>query len=113
MWFTPRIETLPYSGDLWPPRQRLEEDWQDLLVTLSFGGVNLVMVGLAVLGLLAWRRQLAFADLLLTWILLRTASLTTVETPEPRYVLECYPAVFVLAALGAVALRQRFSPARV
>ena len=112
MWFTPRIETLPYSGELWPPRQRWAEDWQDFLVTLAFGVINLILVGLALSGLLVWRRQLAFADLLLVWILLRTAFLTTVETPEPRYVLECYPAVFVLAALGAVAIRQRFFPAR-
>ena len=112
MWFTPRIETLPYSGDLWPPRLRLKEDWRDFLVTVSFGGISLVLVGLAVLGLLAWRRQLAFADLLLTWIVVRTTFLTTVETPEPRYVLECYPAVFVLAGLGAVAIRRRFFTAR-
>ena len=60
------------------------------------------------LGLLAWRRQLAYADLLLAWILLRTAYLTTVETPEPRYVLECFPALFVLAGLGITALQERF-----
>jgi 4-amino-4-deoxy-L-arabinose transferase-like glycosyltransferase len=113
LWFTPRVEILPYSGDLWPPRQRLEEDWQDFLVTVSFGGTNLLLLALAGWGLLAWRRQLAFADLLLAWILLRTAFFTTVETPEPRYVLECYPAVFVLAALGLGAIRWRFFPAKV
>ena len=110
MWFTPRIETLEYSGNLWPLRQRLEEDWRDFLVTISFGGSNLVIIGLAVLGLLAWRKQLAFVDLLLVWILLRTAYLTTIETPEPRYVLEGYPAVFVLAAMGCLALQRRFFP---
>jgi hypothetical protein len=35
--------------------------------------------------------------LLLGFILLRTAFLTTIETPEPRYVLVCFPAVFALA----------------
>jgi len=29
---------------------------------------------------------------------LRTAFLTTVETPEPRYVLVCFPALIALAA---------------
>jgi hypothetical protein len=36
--------------------------------------------------------------LLVSFILLRTAFLTTIETPEPRYVLVCYPAVMALAA---------------
>ncbi len=111
MWFTPRVETLEYMGDLWASLHRLDEDWEDFAVSLTFGGINLVLVGLAVLGVLAWRGQLAFLDLLLAWILLRTAFLTTVETPEPRYVLECFPAVFVLAAFGALALRARFRPA--
>ena len=41
------------------------------------------------------------AWLLVAFILIRTAFLTTVETPEPRYVLECFPA---LLALGAARL---------
>ena len=36
--------------------------------------------------------------LLATFILLRTAFLTTLETPEPRYALVCYPALLALAA---------------
>jgi len=36
--------------------------------------------------------------LLAAFALLRTAFLTTLETPEPRYVLVCFP---VLLALGA------------
>jgi hypothetical protein len=107
MWFTPRVETLAYSGDLWPPREMFEDDWRDFTVSFSLAGINVLLIGLAGLGLLAWRR-LAYADLLLAWILLRTAYLTTIETPEPRYVIECYPALFVFAALGAVALRKRF-----
>jgi hypothetical protein len=70
--------------------------------------MNVILIGLAGLGLFAWRKQLAYADLLLAWILLRTAYLTTVETPEPRYVLECYPALFVFAALGVIAIGRRF-----
>jgi hypothetical protein len=36
--------------------------------------------------------------LLATFVLLRTAFLTTLETPEPRYVLVCYPALLALGA---------------
>jgi hypothetical protein len=35
---------------------------------------------------------------LIVFILLRTAFLTTLETPEPRYVLVCFPALIALAA---------------
>jgi hypothetical protein len=37
--------------------------------------------------------------LLLAYILVRTAFLTTVEAPEPRYVVTCYPAVLALITL--------------
>jgi hypothetical protein len=36
--------------------------------------------------------------LLLTFVLLRSAFLGSIENPEPRYTLEMYPAVIVLAA---------------
>ena len=37
--------------------------------------------------------------LLLAYFLVRTAFLTTVEAPEPRYVVSCYPGVLALIAL--------------
>jgi hypothetical protein len=36
--------------------------------------------------------------LLLTFVILRTLFLGTLENPEPRYTLECYPIVIILAA---------------
>jgi hypothetical protein len=36
--------------------------------------------------------------LLVCFLLLRSAFLGTLENPEPRYTLECYPVVIVLAA---------------
>jgi 4-amino-4-deoxy-L-arabinose transferase-like glycosyltransferase len=63
--------------------------------------MNALYVALALWG--AWRLwnensglRLAVA-LLLGFVLLRTAFLTTLETPEPRYVLECFPAILALA----------------
>ncbi|MGB7226557.1 MAG: hypothetical protein WBD26_02305 [Candidatus Acidiferrales bacterium] len=47
----------------------------------------------------AWRcRKDPAAMMLVAFIVIRTAFLTTIETPEPRYVLECFPAVFALGA---------------
>jgi hypothetical protein len=37
--------------------------------------------------------------MVLGFVLLRSAFLGTLENPEPRYTLECYPVVIVLAAL--------------
>ncbi len=34
MWFTPRMELLPYSGQIWPLRSEWRDDRQDLLATL-------------------------------------------------------------------------------
>jgi hypothetical protein len=36
--------------------------------------------------------------LLVCFLLLRSAFLGTLENPEPRYTLECYPAIIVLAS---------------
>ncbi len=99
LWLTPRIELLPYTGELWPPGEKWEEDPVDFTVTVAFGLLNLVYLGLALAG--AWRcRECPGTGLLLAFVLVRTAFLTQVETPEPRYVLECFPAVLALAAAG-------------
>jgi hypothetical protein len=101
IWFTPRIELLPFSGQLFPLRAAWREDPIDFSVTLGFFLLNASYVALALWG--AWRisresyaLRLAVA-LLLGYILLRTAFLTTIETPEPRYVLVCFPAILALA----------------
>jgi Dolichyl-phosphate-mannose-protein mannosyltransferase len=98
LWFTPRIELLPYSGRLWPMRVEWEDDRPDFLVTLGLVMVNFIYLALALTG--AWRaRRRPGAAFLIAFIIIRTAFFTKfVETPEPRYVLECFPAVIALAA---------------
>jgi 4-amino-4-deoxy-L-arabinose transferase-like glycosyltransferase len=98
LWFTPRIELLPYSGHLWPMRVEWEDDRPDLLVTLSLVIVNFIYLAMALIGAWMARRQPGVA-FLIAFIIIRTAFFTRfVETPEPRYVLECFPAVIALAA---------------
>ncbi len=99
LWFTPRIELLPYSGRLWPPGRRWEDDPVDFSVTLGFGLLNFLYVGLALAGAWRWRNRPGVA-LLAAFILVRTMYLTHLETPEPRYLVECFPAVLALAALA-------------
>jgi hypothetical protein len=102
MWFTPRIELLPFSGTVFPLAQSWEDDPIDLSVTAGLFLLNIGYIALALWGaVLLWRQAPAARGtiaLLATFILLRTAFLTTLETPEPRYVLMCYPALLALAA---------------
>ncbi len=101
IWFTPRIELLPFSGQVFPVRESWREDPIDLTVTLSYFVLNALYVALALWGgWRVWRENSALGlavGLLLGYVLLRTAFLTTLETPEPRYVLVCFPAILALA----------------
>jgi hypothetical protein len=98
LWFTPRLELLPYSGHLRPVRVEWEDDRPDFVVTLALVVVNIIYLGMALVGGWMARRHPGVA-LLVVFIIIRTAFFTTfVETPEPRYVLECFPAVIALAA---------------
>ncbi len=91
IWFTPRIELLPVSGHVFPLTQMREDDPVDQEVTSLLFLLNLFL----------WRSKTAARPVvafLALFILLRTAFLTTLETPEPRYVLVCFPALIALAA---------------
>jgi hypothetical protein len=107
LWFTPRIELIPVSGTVFPLRQSWQDDRIDQSVTAGLFLLNIAYVALAIWGAVRlWRRSIAVRPalgVLIVFIVLRTAFLTTLETPEPRYVLVCFPALIALAA-------QVFSP---
>ncbi len=101
IWFTPRIELLPVSGHVFPLAYMREEDPADQRVTILIFSINLLYVGLGIWGgwkLWKWRRARGAVVLLMFYIVVRTGFLTTLETPEPRYVLECFPALIAMAA---------------
>jgi len=97
LWFTPHIELLPYSGELWPPGRRWRSNPTDFSVTLGLGILNIILIGLVVAG--AWRcgskPGLALA---IVFLGIRTAFLTQRHTIEPRYMIVCIPIVLALAA---------------
>jgi 4-amino-4-deoxy-L-arabinose transferase-like glycosyltransferase len=98
MWFTPRVELLQNTSPLRPVSSEWEDDRRDFLVTLGLALLNFAYAALALAG--AWmvrgRPGVAFAIL---FVLVRTAFIAYfIETPEPRYVLECFPVVLALAA---------------
>lgn len=110
IWFTPRIELIPFSGNVFPLRQNWEDDRMDQSVTAGFFLLNLIYLILALLG--GWklwksssRTRLALLPIA-SYFILRTAFLTTVEAPEPRYVLVCFPAILALAAASFATRRK-------
>ena len=101
IWFTPRIELLPVAGHVFPLRATHQFDPVDQRVTILLFFLNILYLALALLGALRLRHSSAARAVLaffFFYILVRTAFLTTLETPEPRYVLVCFPALIALAA---------------
>jgi 4-amino-4-deoxy-L-arabinose transferase-like glycosyltransferase len=93
MWLRPRTETLPSDTRWW----EFDDDPEWLALALILGIVNLLCVGAAFAGLLRGRFA-PHLGLVLTFVVLRSAFLGTLENPEPRYTLECYPVVIILVA---------------
>jgi 4-amino-4-deoxy-L-arabinose transferase-like glycosyltransferase len=93
MWLRPRTETLPSDTRWW----EFDDDPEWLVLAVGLGIINLVYVGAALAGLVRGRFA-PHRGLLLTFVILRSAFLGTLENPEPRYTLECYPVLIVLAA---------------
>jgi hypothetical protein len=141
IWFSPRIELLPISGNVFPLAQMYDEDPADQAFTILLFLLNILYIALAVAGAVKlwrsrdrqspdwrssearspeekdaptvvpgpavndaltggtkWRGARPAVAFLILFVLLRTAFLTTLETPEPRYVLVCFPILIALAA---------------
>jgi 4-amino-4-deoxy-L-arabinose transferase-like glycosyltransferase len=93
MWLRPRTEMMPCSTRWW----EFDEPRQWLAAGMVMGILNLAYIGAGLLGLVRG----GFASslkLLLLFVVLRSIFLGTLENPEPRYTMECYPVLIVLAA---------------
>jgi 4-amino-4-deoxy-L-arabinose transferase-like glycosyltransferase len=91
MWLRPRTEALPLDSHWW----RFHGDPNDAWIGVLLGAINLAYLIAAVIG--AARKRVAYAGLFFLWIALRCGFLATLENPEPRYTLECFPVVCVFA----------------
>jgi len=94
MWMRPRVENLPIDLDWWVyahHHAETEFSW-------AYAGLNAVYLLLGVTGLCLRPR---FWIPLVAYMILRSALLLTVEAPEARYTLECFP---MLIAGGGVAI---------
>ena len=100
LWLRPRTEMLPIDPHWWT---LLEDDppqflWSALLFAVNSFYVIAAMVALA-------RGKVRYASLFIAFAIVRTAFLAWMPNPEPRYVLECYPALIAIA--GAAFARKR------
>jgi hypothetical protein len=93
MWLRPRVETLNIPLRWWQYAQHPAAT----RVALFYGALNLAYLLAAFLGALRWPR---LAGSMVALIALRSLLLATLEAPEPRYTLECFPVVIVLAAVA-------------
>lgn len=99
LWLRPRTEMLPIDPHWWRLR---EDDPPQFWSAVALGAINLFYVLAALVALR--KGQVRYAALFLAFALLRTAFLAWMPNPEPRYALECYPALLAMA--GAAFVRE-------
>jgi len=92
MWLRPRTELLGLDTHWWD----FESSLKDSAISIALGLLNLALVAAALVG--AVRGRVRHLAMFAGWILLRSALLATLPAPEPRYTLECFPVLFLLAA---------------
>ncbi len=96
MWFRPRIEYMKIPLDWW----RFGAHPWNSLRAYAMGALNVVYLALACVGLWRWRRAGVVVWSMVAFVALRCALLLTIDNSEPRYTMECYPVVILLAALA-------------
>jgi len=93
MWLRPRTEILWIEMRWWDHYHHPEES--DFCI--AYAGLNLAYLIAAILGGL---RKPLLIGVMAAFVLLRCGLLLTLEAPEPRYTLECFPVVIALAAIA-------------
>jgi 4-amino-4-deoxy-L-arabinose transferase-like glycosyltransferase len=94
MWLRPRTELLPPDVRWW----EFNDETSSSIMAVGLGLLNLGYVGLAFVGVIRHRSAVRYAGLLLVFVVVRSLFLGSLENPEPRYTLECYPVVMVFAS---------------
>ena len=93
MWLRPRVENLNIDLDWWV----YSHHYSETRFSWAYAGLNAAYLLLAFAGLCFRPRYWPWMVL---YFVLRSVLLMTIEAPEPRYTLECFPMVFALAGIG-------------
>jgi hypothetical protein len=100
MWLRPRVENLPIDLDWWVyAYHHAETRFSWACVALNAIYLLLGFAGLCLRPRFWWA--------MLAYMLLRSALLLTVEAPEARYTIECFPMLFALGGVAIAAGIQR------
>jgi hypothetical protein len=102
MWLRPRVESLYDDLDWWNYASHPVES----LVSWACVGLNALYLLLGLAGLCLRPR---FWGWMLAYMALRSCLLMTVEAPEARYTLECFPMLFALGGIAASAVFRRMA----
>jgi hypothetical protein len=100
MWFRPRVENLNIDLDWWV----YSHHHQETRFSWACAALNALYLLLAAIGL--WLRP-QYWKAMLAYMLLRSALLFTVEAPEARYTLECFPMLFALGGIATAGILSR------
>jgi hypothetical protein len=93
MWLRPRTEMLWIELRWWQySRHHAETEF-----ALGYAALNLAYLIAALVGFL---KRPSLSGVILAFVLLRCALLLTLEAPEPRYTLECFPPLIALAGVA-------------
>jgi Dolichyl-phosphate-mannose-protein mannosyltransferase len=103
MWLRPRTDLTRVNDRWW----EYSDDLRGALWGTLLGVINLLYVGAAACAVAFRGRRLRFLGLLLTFVVLRSLFLGSLENPETRYTLECYPVVLALASCALAASGRR------
>jgi hypothetical protein len=100
MWLRPRVENLNIDLDWWV----YSHHYAETRFSWAYAALNAAYLLLALAGL-CFRPK--YWPWMLLYFILRSAMLMTIEAPEARYTLECFPMLFALGGIGIVGVYRR------
>ena len=93
MWLRPRVENLPIDLDWWVYAHHNDET----RFSWAYAGLNALYLLLGLAGLCMRPR---YWPSMVAYMAMRSLLLMTIEGPEARYTLECFPMLFALGGIG-------------
>jgi len=105
MWLRPRVENLNIDLDWWV----YSHHYSETRFSWAYAALNAAYLLLALAGLCLRPK---YWQWMLLYFVLRSALLMTIEAPEARYTLECFPMVFALGGVGMAAGWRRITHRR-